>query len=170
MTSAPAPRIFCLDANVLIQAWNTYYSPRICPDYWEALNELGNRKRIFLPEEISDEITRTDDDLSKWLKASKIPIRATDVNVTNCWKRVLATHNDHQYLIAETKNRSLGDPWVISHAIDAGATVVTKEELETTGKPLKIKIPNVCNNMGVSWMNDFKFIQDLQIQFSCRLP
>ncbi len=169
MTSSSTPRTYCLDANVLIQAWNTYYSPQICPDYWDALNELGIRKRIFLPAEISHEITRTDDNLSKWLKASSIPIRATDANVTNCWKRVLAAHADHQYLIAETKNRSLGDPWVVSRAIDAGAVVVTKEELERTGRPLKIKIPNVCNNMRVPWMNDFQFIQDLKIQFSCRL-
>ncbi|MGM0531632.1 MAG: DUF4411 family protein [Bacteroidota bacterium] len=27
---------YCLDANVLIQAWQKYYSPDICPGYWES--------------------------------------------------------------------------------------------------------------------------------------
>jgi hypothetical protein len=40
--------IYCLDANVLIQAWQKYYSPKFCPDYWELLNELGKQGRIFL--------------------------------------------------------------------------------------------------------------------------
>ena len=32
---------FCIDANVLIQAWQKYYSPKICPSSWDMLNELG---------------------------------------------------------------------------------------------------------------------------------
>ena len=41
---------FCLDANVLIQAWQKYYSPKICPSYWDMLNELGANNIIFMPE------------------------------------------------------------------------------------------------------------------------
>ena len=59
---------YCLDANVLIQAWQKYYSPKICLDYWTVLNELGSKGRIFLPQMVYEEITRTDDDLAKWLK------------------------------------------------------------------------------------------------------
>ncbi len=164
-----APAVYSLDANVLIQAWQKYYSPKFCPEYWEILDDLGKQSRIFLAEEIRDEITGTDDDLSAWLKSSSIPIRRTDGKVTSCWSSVLGAHTDHQYLVAEGKGRSLGDPWVISHAIDAGAIVVTKEEFVPNYRPAKIKIPNVCNNMGISWLNDFQFIEALNIQFSCKI-
>lgn len=60
-----AIKTYCLDANVLIQAWNFYYSPKFCPSYWDVLNELGDAGRISIPEAVSDEITRTDDDLCK---------------------------------------------------------------------------------------------------------
>lgn len=136
---------YCLDANVLIQALQKYYSPKICPDYWDVLNQLGKEERVFVPAEIKDEITKTEDDLSEWLKASSIPVRKTDGNVTGCWSRILGTHNDHQYLVAEAKGRSLGDPWVVAHALDSGATVVTKEEFNRNYKTTKIKIPNVCD-------------------------
>ena len=46
--------IYCLDANVLIQAWQKYYAPDICPDYWEILNKLGSQGRIFIPEEVKN--------------------------------------------------------------------------------------------------------------------
>jgi hypothetical protein len=163
-----AHETYSLDANVLIQAWQNYYSPKICPDYWVVLNDLGEKGQIFLAEEIRDEITGTDDDLSEWLRSSSIPIRKTDGNVTNCWSKILQAHNDHRYLVAAAKGRSLGDPWVISHALDAGAIVVTKEEFVPNYKPTKIKIPNVCKNMGIESINDFQLLQRLNIQFSCR--
>jgi hypothetical protein len=168
MTDSPVT--FCLDANVLIQAWQKYYSPTICPNYWDVLNELGKGGRIFIPEEIRNEITSTEDDLSDWLKKSSIEVRKTDGDVAKCWSRVLAAHDHHQYLVAEAKGRSLGDPWVISHALASGATVVTKEEfVKNYSKPTKIKIPNVCDNMGILWMNDFRFIEALGIRFSCQI-
>ena len=51
-------KTYCLDANVLIQAWQKYYSPKFCPDYWTVLNEIGIQGRIFLPEEVFQEIFR----------------------------------------------------------------------------------------------------------------
>ena len=77
-------RIYCLDANVLIQSWQKYYSPNICPSYWDTLNTLGEDGRIFLPEMVYEEIVRTEDDLSKWLKSGNIPIRKIDADVTRC--------------------------------------------------------------------------------------
>jgi hypothetical protein len=67
MTTQPQEK-YCLDANVLINAWNKYYSPKFCPDYWIILNQLGEQDRIFLPQLVFEEIARTEDDLSKWLK------------------------------------------------------------------------------------------------------
>ena len=72
---------YCLDANVLIQAWQKYYSPVICPDYWKVLNQLGSEGKIFICQEVYDEIIKTDDDLSKWLKSSDIPVKKTSEKV-----------------------------------------------------------------------------------------
>ncbi|KAA6328831.1 hypothetical protein EZS27_022312 [termite gut metagenome] len=160
---------YCLDANVLIQAWQKYYSPQFCPDYWDILIQLGNENIIFIPESVRDEIIRTEDDLSEWLKSSKIPVRKIDGLVTNCITRIFEANPFHKYLVDNTKARSLADPWVIAHAINEGAIVVTKEEKVTALNPKKIKIPNVCDNMGVQWINDFEFIAKLNIRFTCNL-
>ena len=164
-----ASTTYCLDANVLIQAWQKYYSPKFCPDYWNILSELGKRGTIFLAEQIHEEIVDTEDELTAWLKASDIPIRKTDANVIGCWKKILAANPIHRELVHERKGRSKGDPWVISHAMDAGATVVTKEELITVANSKTVKIPNVCENMGIRWMDDFRFVEEINIQFKCSL-
>jgi hypothetical protein len=162
-------QIYCLDANVLIQAWQKYYSPALCPDYWDRLNELGEQGIIFIPESVSEEILRTEDDLAIWLKNSKIPIRRITGPVTHFLQMIYAAHPNHKNLVDNTKGRSLADPWIIAHSMTETATVVTKEEKVTAINSTRVKIPNVCDNMGVRWINDFEFIAEAGIQFSCRL-
>ncbi|SFE44006.1 protein of unknown function [Chitinophaga sp. CF118] len=164
-----SPQKFCLDANILIEGWRKYYSPKICPDYWNVLNELGRQNRIFIPEMVHDEIIRTEDDLSAWLKKSHLPIYKVDGRVTQCLKRIYEHNPTHQYLVDNTKQRSLADPWVIAHALNENACVVTKEEKINANNSTRIKIPNVCDNMGTRWINDFQFIEELNIRFSCEM-
>ncbi len=160
---------YCLDANVLIQAWQKYYSPRICPTYWDMLDYLGTQNIIFMPEMVYDEIVRTDDELSEWLKTSQIPIKKIDEQVTKCLKDIYSADPNHKFLVDNTKARSLADPWVIAHALREKAVVVTKEEKVTALNSTKIKIPNVCDKMNVTWINDFQLIEELGIKFNCEL-
>lgn len=160
---------YCLDANVLIQAWQKYYNPKFCPDYWKVLTELGKNGKIFIPEMVYEEIIRTEDDLSKWLKDSKIPITYISAPVTICLQKIYAADPTHKNLVDNTKARSLADPWIIAHALHENACVVTKEEKVTALNSSRIKIPNVCDNMGIRWINDFQFIDELDIKFQCSL-
>lgn len=164
--------IYCIDANVLIQAWQKYYSPDLCPDYWDLLNELGKQGRIFIPEEVKNEIVvpetsdKTEDDLSKWLKRSKIPIHKPTENIIACWQKILQADPTHKLLVDNIKSRSLADPWLIAHAMDTKATVVTKENIDSAMNSKRVKIPNVCKNMGVRCIDDFEFIKEIGVKFS----
>jgi predicted nucleic acid-binding protein len=160
---------YCLDANVLIQAWQKYYNPKFCPDYWDILIELGKQDKIFIPELVYEEITRTEDDLSSWVKASKIPIKKISEPVTICLQKIYAVNPVHKNLVDNITGRSLADPWVIAHSLHENATVVTKEEKITALNSKRIRRPNVCDNMGLRWMNDFQFIDELGIKFKCSL-
>jgi len=105
--------MYCLDANVLIEAWQKYYNPKFCPDYWSILNELGDQEIIFIPEMVYQEITRTEDELAKWLKGSKIPIKNITEPVTLQLKDIYAKNSVHKSLVDSTKARSLADPWLL---------------------------------------------------------
>lgn len=159
---------YCLDANVLIQAWQKYYSPRFCPSYWELLNQLGEAYRIFLPQMVYEEIAKTEDDLKAWVDNCSIPIVEIDGPVSHCLQQIFTTNEIHKLLVDSTKQRSVADPWVIAHAMHEKSCVVTKEE-KITSSTNKIRIPNVCDNMGVRWINDFQFIQEIGITFTCKM-
>ena len=81
----------------------------------------------------------------------------------------MLTNPIHKFLVDNTKARSLADPWVIAHALAKNATVVTKEVKVTAVSSKKIKIPNVCENMNVRCINDFKMIDELNISFRCEI-
>lgn len=161
---------YCLDANVLIQAWQKYYSPNFCPDYWDLLKELGSTDKIYIPKVVFEEIIRTEDDLSAWLKGSKIQIHEIKEPVTECLKKIYAADPAHKLLVDNKRYRSLADPWVIAHALSDNSCVVTKEEKITASNTDKIRIPNVCENMGVRCINDFQFIEEMNIKFNCFIP
>jgi hypothetical protein len=159
---------YCLDANVLIVPWNSYYSRKICPDYWKLLERLGHSQRIFIPKIVEEEIARTEDELSQWLKGSGIPVYPIEESVTQCLSKIYEVDPVHRYLVDNIRGRSLADPWVIAYAMAQGACVVTKEKKQTA-RTDRVKIPNVCEKMTVRCIDDFQLIEELGIRFTCHI-
>ena len=124
---------------------------------------------MIIPYEVSIEISKIDDELSNWLKESDIKVYPVDEEVQQCLIDIYSFNPAHTKLIDNTKNRSLADPWFIAHAKKENAIVVTKENKVTQTGTDKIKIPNVCENMGIEWINDFQFIEEINIKFSCKI-
>jgi hypothetical protein len=154
----------------LITPWNNYYSPDFCKTYWDIINELGRKRLLFLPAMVQQEIASKDDKLAEWLKGTHIPIREITEEVTERLKELYAKDPKHRRLVDSTRGRSVADPWVIAHAMQERAIVVTKEERITNPASQKIKIPNVCDAMGVEWIDDFDLIRRFGINFECSSP
>jgi hypothetical protein len=133
------------------------------------INDLAKKGIVFIPQEVKKEIDKGDDNLKKWLKDKKYIVKPITEKVQLCLKEIYANNPHHKYLANNIKNRSIADPWVIAHAMAEDAVVVTKEYLTASSNPQKIKIPDVCQNMNVRWIDDFDFIIELKIRFDCRI-
>lgn len=153
---------YCLDANVFIQAWNDYYAPDQCPEYWEILDQLAKDKQVFCPEEVKREIDKQDDELKEWLKARPHFVHDITPNVQKNLRVVL---QGFPRLVDTKKDRSMADPWIIAHAMAVNAVVVTKEM--PVGPNAKApKIPDACDHFSIPWINDFQLARELGIRFS----
>jgi len=160
---------YCLDANFFVQGWNKYYSPDFCSGYWDIIDSLGKSGRVFIPQEVMNELQRKDDNLKKWLKDKKHLEHKIDLNVQNCLKKMYNADPSHKLLTNSEKNRSMADPWVIAHAMAENAIVVTKEVKDTSPSSKKVKIPNVCENMNIECIDDFEFIRRMKLNFECKI-
>lgn len=155
--------IYCLDTNVFIEAWNKYYHKDFFGDYWRKLDDLAKVGEVFATEEVKREIGKIDDTLKEWLGERDYFFRKINDDVQACLGKVFE-NPEHQRLVDATKQRPIADPWVIAHAMAEGAVVVTKEHFETNTTK-RIKIPNVCEAIGVEWIDDFEMVRRLGMQF-----
>ena len=139
--------LYCLDSNILIVPWNSYYSPDFCGPFWETITSLGQAGKLFIPAVVRDEIDEQDDELAEWLRARPFLVRETTARVGQCLRQLYNHDPSHVSLVDAKRGRSRADPWVIAHAMAHNATVVTKEKKETNPNSTVIRIPNVCANL-----------------------
>jgi len=161
---------YILDTNVFIEPWGKYYSPRFCTGYFECLNKLGLQGTIAIPQMVQNEVTKVEDNLSHWLlNESQIPVLNITESVQKALRSIYNYDSRHVRLTDTSKSRSMADPWVIAHAIVENATVVSKEDKVMTKGSKKVRIPNVCENMGIRCIHDFDFIDEVGIQFEAKI-
>ena len=160
----PNEVLYCLDTNVLIEAWNKHYSMDLCPQYWDILDQLAEQGRIFCTMEVKRELEKTDDALYAWAKEHPHLFREVDEATQECLIKIM---HSHPKLVDNIKGRSLADPWVIAHAKATGAVLVTKESFSNSAK--RIKIPDVCATYGVRCVDEFVFLTQAGIRFQASL-
>ena len=148
------PKLYLLDANVLITANSDYFPRRRIPQYWEWLLVKAESNTVKIPLEIYQEITPADDNFSKWIESEETQtklILSENFN-NNIRKRVLS----EGYSISESRNENQNnDAILMAYAMaNKSRVIVTKE-----GKGRK-KIPSVCKKLGIEYMNDFEFQEE----------
>jgi len=166
MIDANTPaEVFCLDTNVLIEPWNKYLPIHRSPEFWGIIDTLAAEGRIFCTQEVRREIEREDDELKNWIADRPHLFREVteevQVNLRSILKRF-------PRLVDTRRDRSMADPWVIAHAMAENAIVVTKE-IGTPVNSNTVKIPDVCDDFGVEWMNDFQFHDRIGLRLAARL-
>lgn len=70
---------------------------------------------------------------------------------------------------AEYARDGNADAWVIAFAKACGASVATEEKLNLAKKN-KVPIPNVCEALGVPYVDTFEMLRTLQARFSWQQP
>ena len=107
---------------------------------------------------------KQDDALSDWLKANDDPswVLPVDDEATQLEMPVITQHCvDYGYKTAGIAKFLAGaDPWVIARAKRDGWTVVT-QELPNPETKKRVKIPDVCNNVGVQQIIVFEMLRKL---------
>lgn len=175
---------YLLDTNVLAIA-EQYYSFDLCPSFWDWLNDLNKRERLFSIKKVRQELNDSDKDdskkrdiLLKWLSEREsrfyMPIqKETDKQ----FKAVIAWAFGEQRHTEEAKKyfASGADPYLVAYGAAHGLTVVTqerrikKEQLENKGNSIgNIKIPYACAAFNVDCINLFEMLKRERITFELK--
>lgn len=161
------PLIYWIDANVLITAKDGPYRFAINPGFWVALEDQARAGTVRIPHQVYEEIVKNgpNDDLAKWAKNRRSgglfvkanrAVQAAMTRVSDHVKNTYQPHHAAEFL-------SVADPWLIAHALDSGGAVVTFENRQPGAQ--RVKIPNVCHELGVSFLSLYDMLQRLGISF-----
>ncbi|NOX14994.1 MAG: DUF4411 family protein [Epsilonproteobacteria bacterium] len=165
---------YLLDANILIQAKNLHYGMDFCPAFWDFIEENSTNSIIASVDMIYTELTNGNDELADWVKDKKDDITffsSADENTQNQFGEIANFVNNNGFSENEI-TRFLGgaDPWLIAKAaVLEEATIVTHETLIVSATIRKVKIPNICEQFGVSYMDPFDMIRELNGKFELAL-
>lgn len=150
---------YLLDSDVLIQAKNAHYGFDICPGFWAWIEREYKSGKVFSVEKVFDELTKGNDDLAKWAKAQPsgffLPVDAqvmVAMSKVSSW--VMAQHYE---AAAVTEFFAAADYFLIATGLAHSHTVVTSEVKAATLK--KLKIPNVCEGLGILPVNTFEMLR-----------
>lgn len=165
---------YCLDANILIDAWHKSYPPRIFHPLWKQI--ALNKHKIELIKPIFNEIEpiqSSDRRLSIKDKKVKYPLRVWleenrfSVTEINHKVNTLSLELEKKY---ETDNTSRGagqiDITLIAYAKEMNKTIVTfeGEQKQVPKKKYNYKIPLICDELGVVWKTFIEMLDLLDIR------
>ena len=159
--------MYLLDANTYIQAKNIYYQLDFCPAYWHFLDQQFKTGILASIENVYDEIGPAGDELADWAKQRRPHFYPTATGpIQQKFKEVV------QHIVALPNKSQLSvnaflsgaDPWLVATAALSGATIVT-QEVPVPNESRKVKIPNICRDFNIAFMDTFSLLKELQARF-----
>lgn len=154
------PPRYSIDTSAILDGWTRYYSPDVFPAVWSALEQLCGDGVIVAAAEVKVELERKQDEVLQWFKRH-VRLVPLDTQIQLAAKEILSKH---ERLVVKGGRRSLADPFVIAVARVHGCTVVTGEPRR--GRLDKPNIPDVCEALGVRWVNLLGMFRELGVRFS----
>ena len=158
---------YLIDSDVLIQAHRTYYAFDICTGFWDAI--INNQHIVSSIDKILDEINTGSkpDELKKWVKddlSSGFFESTNDPDVVNEYT-VIANWVNSRSFTAQAKAEffAAADGWLIAFAKAKNRIVITQEKPDPLATGV-IKIPDVCNGVGVHWKGTYDLLRELGIK------
>jgi hypothetical protein len=157
-----ALKLYSFDTSALIDGLERYYPQASFPALWVRVDELIADRRLYISEEVWQEIQKKDAVARAWCDQRNRDdfVIATDGAVAQAVQQVLAAS---QRLVMNMKGRNRADPFVIAVAKLRGCTVVTGEG--SNGTADRPKIPYVCGLMGIECVRFLDVIRIERWQF-----
>lgn len=165
MTNGPT---YVLDANVFIQAARRYYAFDVAPRFWDSLAQHAANGQVRSIDRVLEELDRGKDDLTAWANGSfgSFFDSTDDGQVIQVFSDIMVwVQAKAQFLDAAKADFARGaDGWLVAYAKEKNCVVVTQEVLNPA-KRSKVPIPNICQAIGVQYVDTFEMLRRLGVRF-----
>ena len=161
-------RKYLIDTNIFIESSNRHYAVDICPGFWDFLDKISNLDNVKSITQVYDEFTPDIEELKNFRERLKskgffLPIE----NIT-----------PKSYITTTTTLQKMGyspsaiddfspkaDYFLIALALQEQYTIVTQEARTQALAKNRIKIPNVCERLGIECIDIVEFLRYERAKF-----
>ena len=163
----------------MIDAKNKYYPMDRIPQFWNWLVHQSLSGHVKLPPQVIEEVVGPDsgdempaDALAEWVQLNRAALELTDELPYEVLTRTYNQGYDTapEDLTTVDPLSDPADPFLIAYALDSPKRrrVVTMESIQAVGKtlpkPKNRRIPLVCELLGVSCIDTFGLIRELDFR------
>ncbi|RFC72315.1 DUF4411 family protein [Streptomyces sp. AcE210] len=145
--------MYSFDTSSILNGRRDLLPPTVFPSLWSNVEQMIASGSIRSVDVVLEELSRRDDDAHTWAKGQAALFVPLDLQVQQATTRILAVHPK---LLGRGGGRNGADPFVIGLAVACDGCVVTEET--PSGRIEKPRIPDVCEALGVPWVNLIGFV------------
>lgn len=151
---------YLLDSNIFITSEN--HIPRdIFEGFWHELGKQLISGAAILHQTVFDELKRRKDPLVEWVESLEgVRVMPATNETLERYLEVCNWADSQSYntlALREFKAETRADAWLCAEALASGLTLVTYEV--SSNSPNKVKIPNVCEGLGIRCISGFDFMR-----------
>lgn len=156
---------YLLDSNIFIQAKNMHYGFDFCPAFWDWLLAENSRGKVYSISKVGDELLAGDDELAEWARERTADFFLPEkIEMIQRMSTVTAWVTGQTYTQAAINTfLSVADYYLVVHALTTGDIIVTHEK--PAGSKRYVKIPDVCNGLGISIMSPYEMLRMERARF-----
>lgn len=158
-----AGAVYVLDANVFIEAARRYYAFDLVPAFWVGLEKYAQSGQILSIDRVKAELANGKDELATWTKHTwNNAFQPTDEPaVIRAFGHIMNWVQTQPYTdAAKAELADCADGWLVAYAM-VHATVVVTHEVFSVDKKNRVKIPNLCKQFNVRYINTFEMLREL---------
>ena len=159
---------FLLDTNVFVEAHKRYYARDICPGFWDCLLRECQNGSLMSIDKVRSEIEEGRDELWNWVKGhtpQNFFVATTEQSVQDTYSGIMEwihTQNFNPNAISSFAGGA--DGWLVAYTRVHGMVLVTDEKFNPQIRR-RVPIPNVCRQFEVDYIDTFRMLRELEVQF-----
>lgn len=164
--------VYIVDSNFFIQAHRSTYPLDVALGFWNKVKSLATAGTIISIDKVRDELYDKNDDLEAWCRTNLPEDFFKDSSsIMTEYARISywASTMRHHYLpnaLNEFLAADEADAFLIAYTLaDISNRCIVTQEVSNPNQKNKIKIPDCCDNLGVSYLNIMSMFRALQETF-----
>jgi len=162
--------VYVVDSNFLIQAHRITYPLDVVESFWNLVSKLANNGTIVSIDKVKNEVYQNDDELKDWCE-DNLPdtFFKNSVELMNEYGVVVSwtMGRINHYLpkaVDEFLDADEADAWLVAYGLKHACSIIT-HEVSDPYRRNKIKIPQPCIDLGVSYINTIELFRHLGEKF-----